>query len=208
MNRTLPDLTGIKNIIFDFGRVLLNINPQLTMTGLAQLGYLLQHEKAGKKDDDVVVQLEMGLILPSEFKTEVISLLKDGVTEEEVIHAWNAMLLDFPQERVSLLKRLKKDYKLYLLSNSNLIHYDYYTRTFLDRYGFELSTLFEKEWYSFNLGMIKPDPEIFSFVLTDGELNPSETFFIDDTLVNVEAASRFGIRTYHLTSDVDITELF
>lgn len=208
MNRTLPNLAGIKNIIFDLGRVLLNINPQLTMTGLAQLGYQPQYEKSGGKNDDVIVQLEKGLILPSEFRTEVLALLKEGVTEEEVTRVWNALLLDFPQERLSLLKKLKKDYKLYLLSNSNLIHYDYYTKTFLDRYGFELSTLFEKEWYSFNLGMIKPDPEIFSYVLNDGDLNPSETFFIDDTLENVEAASRFGIRAYHLTSDLDITELF
>lgn len=208
MNKTLPDLTGIKNIVFDFGSVLLNIDPGLTVAGLAELGYNPQYKASGGKNDDVVVQLEKGLIRPDEFIMEVLALLKDGVNEQDVTRAWNAMLLDFPEKRCQLLKSLKKDYKLYLLSNSNQIHYNCYTREFLQKYGFELSTLFEKEWYSFNLGMIKPDTEIFSYILNDGDLNPSETFFIDDTFVNVEAAGSLGIRTYHLTGEEDITDLF
>lgn len=207
MNNSFPDLSGIKNIVFDFGRVLLNINPLLTSIALGELGYRPQDERTGGKDDEIVIDLEKGKIPPDEFINEVLKVLKEGVTREDVIKAWNVMLLDFPVHHVDMLKRLGEKYNLFLLSNSNQIHYDKYTSDFRNKYGFELNSMFKKAWYSFQVGGIKPEPSIFRHILFEGNLDPAETLFIDDTLMHVEAARDLGIRAYHLTGNDDISDL-
>jgi glucose-1-phosphatase len=123
-----PNLTGIKNIIFDFGRVLLNINPLLTQTALLSLGFRPDSNNKGAKDDEIVQQLESGRISGKAFVDTVLAVTAEGTTAEQVISAWNAMLLDFPEAHVETLKKLRKDYNIYLLSNSNQIHYDSYIR--------------------------------------------------------------------------------
>ncbi len=208
MEEKKPDLTGIKNIVFDLGRVLLNINPLLTQAGLAELGYRPDNESAGAKDDEIVIKLERGALSDDDFIKDVLSVVKEGATPDDIIRVWNAMLLDFPENHVSTIQRLKKDYKIFLLSNSNSIHYKSYTSAFRQRYGFEFGELFEKMWFSFHIGITKPDPEIFRYILEDRKLVPSETLFIDDTLVHVEAAQGMGIRTFHLTGTQDISNLF
>lgn len=203
-----PDLTGIKNIIFDFGRVLLNINPSLTRQALLRLQFRPNKGVEGRKDDDVVALLEAGKITSEEFIDIVLQAVEENTSREEVISAWNAMLLDFPESHVTCLRNLKKDYRLFLLSNSNQIHYDHYALTFKEAHGFELSELFEKMWFSFEVGLIKPDTEIFRYVLNDANLRPDETLFVDDTLVHVEAAEKVGIRAFHLTGHNDICDIF
>ncbi|HLO89897.1 MAG TPA: HAD family phosphatase [Lentimicrobium sp.] len=205
---TKANLSGIKNIIFDFGRVLLNINPALTSEALHKLNFKPNNGLEGRKDDDVVGLLESGHITSEEFIDIVLKAVNENTTKEEVINAWNAMLLDFPLSHVDCLKKLKGQYRLFLLSNSNQIHYDYYATAFKEAHGFELQDLFEKMWFSFEIGLIKPDTEIFRYVLSDGALKPEETLFIDDTLVHVEAAAKVGIHTYHLTGSDDICDIF
>jgi len=204
---TKPDLSGIKNIIFDFGRVLLNINPILTQKALMKLGFRQNSNPQGQSDDDIVEQLESGKITAEEFIDSVLLAVEENTSREDVADAWNAMLLDFPVAHFEKLKELKKHYRLFLLSNSNQIHYDSYVRSFREAHGSELSGLFEKMWFSFNIGIIKPDPAIFRYVLEDAQLKPEETLFIDDTLVHVEAARSVGIRAYHLGGDTDICEV-
>lgn len=208
MNNNLPDLLGIKNIVFDFGRVLLNIDPMLTQMGLSELGYRPDDESKGAKDDAIVTNLESGKISPDEFISSVLSVVSETATSNDIIRVWNAMLLDFPEKHVKTLLKLKQNYRVFLLSNSNQIHYDFYIRSFRETYGFELSSLFEKMWFSFQLGMIKPNIEIFKYILKDADLIPSETLFVDDTLMHIESARKTGIRGFHLTADNDISDLF
>lgn len=208
MEQNKPDLQGIKNIVFDFGRVLLNINPLLTQAGLAELGYRPDKESQGAKDDEIVVKLECGTITDDDFIDSVLSVVKEGATSQDIVRVWNDMLLDFPENHVATLRKLRKEYKIYLLSNSNSIHFNSYTATFRERYGVELGSLFEKMWFSFHIGIIKPDPAIFRFILKDEKLEPSETLFVDDTLIHVEAAKSLGIRGFHLTGTQDISDLF
>jgi len=207
MTKIHPDLTGIKNIIFDLGRVLLNINPLLTQIELSRLGYRPDDESKGAKDDEIVIKLECGKISAEGFINAVKAIVKEGTSSANIINAWNAMLLDFPVQHVNTLRSLGNNYKIYLLSNSNQIHFDCYTKTFRDTYGFDLSDLFDKMWFSFQIGIVKPEPEIFTYVLQDGSLKPEETLFIDDTLMHVEAARKLGIRAFHLEGDQDISEL-
>ena len=202
------NLNGIKNIIFDFGNVLLNIDPALSAKAFEELGIKEGVNFWGSRSSsDLLNGLEKGTITPDEFREGALEMLVPGLTSQQVDEAWNALLLDLPIQRVEMLKRLKSDYRLFLLSNSNQIHYEYYMPGFEEKFDFPMGSLFEKLWFSHQLGMIKPGLEIYRHVLKDGGLNPAETLFIDDTLVNVEAARSLGMKAWHLEPGMEISEL-
>lgn len=202
------ELNGIKNIIFDFGNVLLNIDPARSAKAFMELGIKDGVDFWGSRSSsDLLIGLEKGAITPDEFRKRALEMLVSGVTPQQVDEAWNALLLDLPPKRIEKLNELKAKYRLFLLSNSNQIHYECYMSRFENEFGFSLDTLFEKLWFSHQLGMVKPHQEIFRFVLNDAGLNPAETLFIDDTLIHVEAARSLGIKAWHLEAGMDITEL-
>lgn len=204
-----PDLNGIRNIIFDFGRVLLNIDVPKSQKALAELGFITGVKKRKEEDDEAVILYESGKISSQDFIKLILSVLEDKSTpESKIVGAWNEMLLDFPENHILTLRKLKKHYNIFLLSNSNELHFEKYTNDFRIRYGFEMSTLFDKMWFSYQIGAVKPDPTIFEYVLEDGKLDPSETLFIDDTLMHVEVARKLGIRAYHLEGDTDVSDIF
>lgn len=208
MQNNKINLHGVKNIIFDFGQVLLNIDPNLSAKAFMNLGIREGVDFwGGRASSDLLIGLEKGIITPDEFRKEALEKLVSGVTPQQVTDAWNALLLDLPVERVEKLINLKNEYRLFLLSNSNQIHYECYMSRFEKEFGFGLGNLFEKLWFSHQLGLVKPDPAIFSFVLNEAGLNPEETLFIDDTLVHVESARSLGIKTWHLLPGTDICEL-
>lgn len=190
----------IKNIIFDLGGVLLNLDIQKTEEAFTAMGvsnfrelFALGHAASFFKE------YEVGTITDEEF---VQSLQKLAGTEFEraaVITGWNAMLRDFPTERIELLINLKKKYRLFLFSNTNALHLQAFQKTYSDAYsGNLLDNLFEKAWYSHAINQRKPDVKAFEYVLQDAQLLPHETLFIDDALVNVEGARAAGIRGLHL----------
>jgi glucose-1-phosphatase len=208
MQKNKTDLSGIKNIIFDFGQVLLNIDPNLSAKAFKKLGIREGVDFWGSRaGSDLLIGLEKGIITPDAFMENALEMLVPGVTPQQITDAWNALLLDMPVTRVEKLKSLKKDYRLFLLSNSNQIHYECFMSRIENEFGFGLGELFEKLWFSHQLGLVKPDPEIFRFVLKDAGLHPEETLFIDDTLVHVEAARSVGINALHLLPGTDICEL-
>ncbi len=203
-----PDLKNIKNIIFDFGNVLLNINPALTAEAFKKLGIKDESDFfGGRSSIELMVKYERGQATSEEFIQAISASVSDKVTSEQIIDAWNALLLDFPSKRVELLQQLRSDYRLFLLSNTNQIHFEKYTQQFQAIYGYPLKSLFEKMWFSHQIGLSKPDTAVFEFVLKDKNLNPAETLFIDDTLMHVEAARKSGIYGWHLTQGSDVCEI-
>ncbi len=183
---------GIKNIIFDLGGVIININYQLT---------LAEFKKIGLKDVDKIYtqfsqldwfdKYDRGGISSETFISEFSKFLTPGTSPEQIINAWNAMLLDFPRERAELLLKLKERYRTFLLSNTNDIHINYFFHRIKELYGYdEMKSFFEKDYYSHRLGMRKPDVEIFEFVMKENGLIATETLFIDDTLQHVEGARK------------------
>lgn len=204
-----PDLSQIKNIIFDFGNVLLNINPELTASAFRKLGIRVESDFFGGRGSlELMLRFERGQATPDEFRHSVAASLKEKVTYAQIDEAWNALLLDFPLKRVEMLRTLSKTYRLFLLSNSNQIHYEAFTSEFQKRYGYPLESLFEKMWFSHQVGLSKPDAAIFEFVLNDKMLDPAETLFIDDTLMHVEAAQTTGLQAWHLQANTDVCDLF
>lgn len=203
------NLQGIKNIIFDLGQVLLNIDPGLSAKAFVKLGIRDGVDFWGSRSsNEMLIKLEKGTISAAEFRRSALEKLIPGVTPQQVDLAWNALLLDFPASRVEKLESLKKTHHLFVLSNTNQIHNECYMSRFEKEFGYGLGDLFEKLWFSHQIGLSKPDPEIFRYVLNDGELKPEETLFIDDTLVHVEAARNVGINAWHLLPGTDICELF
>ncbi len=119
------------------------------------------------------------------------------------------MLLDFPSAHLKLLQNLKSHYNTYLLSNTNESHITYYNNKIKDWYGLDsFLPLFDEVYYSHEVKMRKPDPEVFEHILKENDLIPDETLFIDDSYQHIEGANTLGIRTHHLKKPQKITDIF
>lgn len=203
-------IMAIENIIFDFGGVILDIDPQLTINELIKLGYHSK-EKLNSKDFylNVIRKFERGIYTPEIFRDKLRDYLQLELTDQQVDDAWNALLFDIPRERIEVIEKVKKNYPIFLLSNSNEIHYDLYVRDLQLRFGYrEFDELFNKSYFSFDLHMCKPDPDVYSFVIYQEHLNPAHTLFVDDREENLEGARKVGLRTYLLTEPERIRDIF
>jgi len=187
---------NVKNIILDLGGVLVDINPQKTFSTLKRI-LSPENSESIRWDEipDIVHAIETGRWKKHEFIDHFRKVCKPDVIEEEIIDAWCAMILEFPHERVELVKSLSENYQLYLLSNTNVFHIKYFEKEFKNRYHFSLHKLFIKVYYSSEIGYRKPDPESFLHVLKDAKIKAEETILIDDLLDNCLAAEAIGIRS-------------
>ena len=191
---------NIKNIIFDLGGVILNIDYNLTIQEFINLGITNFGELFTQANQvDIFDKLDKGNVSPSQFRDAIRDITGIPLSDYQIDKAWNAMLLDFPKSRLKLLGNIGKHYRTFLLSNTNAIHIDDYNKILYNTFGVEnLSSFFEKEYYSFKINMRKPDSEVFEHIINENSLNPSETLFIDDSIQHVESAQRLGILAYHL----------
>ena len=141
---------------------------------------------------------EKGNIPASAFRSEIRKHYKRPLSDEEIDFAWNALLGELPPERFNFLKELGEKYNLYLLSNTNNIHYSAFINTLNQTFGKDqFEKLFVKTYYSFQMGSRKPDKRIFGMVIRDSGVNPQETVFIDDNLDNAMAAQNAGLNAIH-----------
>ena len=188
----------IDTIVFDLGGVILNIDYRQTEKAFQDIGFPDFAELYTQfKQTDLFVQLEKGLIDPNEFLDRLKGFATRDVTEEQIINAWNAMLLDLPLHNLHLLEELKKHYRLLLLSNTNAIHYECFFNQVENLTGRrDLSPYFEKEYYSHLIGKRKPDREVFEFIIKDRQINPEETLYIDDSPQHLETAQYLGFFTF------------
>ena len=173
-------MKNIKSIIFDLGGVLLNISYQNTIDEFEKLGVDNSSAFYSKKSQTNIFNLlETGEISENELIREIQSSCKSA-TRKQIIFAWNSMLLDLPKNRTNLLKNLKEKYQLFLLSNTNSIH----IKEFKSRLGevkySKFYNLFDKVYYSHEIGVRKPHSEAFLLVLDENNLKEKEVLFIDD----------------------------
>ena len=204
-------MAATKNIIFDLGGVLLDIDYQKTIDAFEKLG--LQHFEAmfsQFKADALFEKLETGHISETDFYAAVKQRSELPLSNIEIDDAWNALILNFRTGSLQLLEQLAANYKLYLLSNTNSIHLKYFKKLFTRETGKPfLDAYFIKAWYSNEVGLRKPGAEIFEYVLQEENLKAAETLFIDDTLMNIETAQGLGFKTHHLlpTERIELLEL-
>lgn len=198
-----------KNIIFDFGGVILNIDYQLTIDAFKEIG-MNNFEMAYSQASQIHLfdNLEKGLISPEQFRDGIRLASGLDLSDEKIDYAWNKIILDLPKHRIDLILKIKNNYNCFLLSNTNIIHYDLYIKQLQNLGMNSFDDVFLKAYFSFEMGMRKPDAEIFEFVLKQESLNADETLFIDDSIQHIETANTLGINTYHLKNKEDITLLF
>ena len=203
------NLNGIKNIIFDLGGVILDIDYNLTVKAFEGIGIPNFKEQYSKmSQSNLFDNIETGKISPEEFRNLIRKVAKKEFSDTQIDTAWNALILHLPQHRIELLKKLGTEYRIFLLSNTNKIHYDDYSVIIKRENGIEgLEPLFEKTYLSHEMGLRKPDPEIFQAVLNENNLVPKETLFIDDSPQHITSAKTLGIVAYHLENE-DIGDLF
>ena len=189
-----------KNIIFDLGGVILNIDYDITAKAFEKLGISQFHKLFSKAEQNQTFDLyEKGLISSDEFRDILQKAVTTPVSKETIDDTWNAMLLDLPPARLDLLKKMKNTHRTFLLSNTNEIHIQCFSKSLQQQIGVsDLSDYFEKVYLSYEINLRKPDVEIFKYVLDNNRLNPAETLFIDDSPQHIEGAKKLGIHTYWL----------
>ena len=199
----------IKNIVFDLGDVILNIDVPLASSSFGKLSGREQHEILTLfKEKELFRLFETGLVDEDAFRNTIRELLEFPDWSEEIIDtAWNSLLLDIPPARIELIKELGKNYRLFLLSNTSSIHIKQVNKILHAASGVEkLDDLFEKVYLSYEMGLMKPDPAIYLHVLEESGLIAEETLFLDDNADNIAAASKLGIDTILVQKPVTILD--
>lgn len=204
------DLKGIKNIIFDLGAVIINIDPERSRKSLDNIsGGNYDNDMRELVEGNFFEQYEKGEISTNDFVDTLAEALMHNADEEEIKRVWNLTLLDIPKARIDVLKRAKEEYNTFLLSNTNDLHIEAIYKMLEEEFNMpNLDSLFDKVYFSYEIGLRKPEPEAFQKVMNDNNLKPDETLFIDDREEHTTAAERLGIRVYHLTSDENLEDLF
>ena len=198
-----------KNIIFDFGGVILNLDYHRTTKAFIDLGISDFEERYSQLNQtDHFDRFERGEISPNQFRNGLRAAFSEPVSDGQLDSAWNAMLLDLPAERLRIIDRLHSEKRICLLSNTNEIHVECFESELEKEHGLKsLTSLFDKIYYSCRMGMRKPEERIFEFVLNEQGYDPSETMFIDDSPQHIEGAKKVGLHAYHLRADQGETTL-
>ena len=188
----------IKNIIFDYGNVIFEIDFMKAQNALLQLGIAdIQEFFAHKSHNNLFNDFETAAISPAEFRTGIrLAAGNDALTDQEIDAAWNSLLIGVPPGIHEVLLKVKQKYRTFLLSNNNETHYNYIVDYLKREFNMaDNSSLFEKAYYSQHMFLRKPNVEIFEQVIRENNLNPAETLFIDDSPQHIEGARLAGLNT-------------
>ncbi|SHF77780.1 HAD family hydrolase [Dysgonomonas macrotermitis] len=204
----MGNLTGIKNLLFDFGGVIVDINKEGAIKRFKEIGVDNIEEYLGEfRQKGIFLGIEEGTITRQEFYDELRKMTGKNISDKDIDSGWLGFLGGIPEYRFQLLRDLRKDYNLYLLSNTNPIimewaHSDTFTTT-----GETLSDFFDETFMSYKIGHTKPSKESFEAVIAAG-INPEETLFLDDGQSNLDAAEKFGFKTYLVDQTQDLRKVF
>lgn len=199
-------VSDFDTIIFDFGGVILDIDPDLSRHEFVKM---LGIDNARRLEEEQLPQLyEKGLIDRSGFVTKINQIAGSNLSEGEILKAWNAMLLNYKPARIEWIKRLHNNHKLLMLSNTNDSHFEYFHNKLIAEYGVTFYQLFDHVYLSHEMGMLKPSHEIFETVIREQQLNLQRTLFIEDTERNAVAAREVGLQTLLIPRNGEFYKFF
>lgn len=199
----------IKNIVFDFGGVLMDLDFDNCLDEFRQAGFKDISEYTDTfRGEGFFKDFETGMITADQFRQEIKARIQQPLTDEEVDALWLKMLKYIPAEKIDLLLELRKHYMVYLLSNTNELHWQYISSLKYGRRRFRISDFFEKMFLSFQMKLAKPDPRIFERMIHEADILPEETLFIDDSAANCHAAASLGIHAHHYQLGEDLSQIF
>lgn len=200
---------SINNILFDWGGVITELDFVLPVKKFKEIGFKDFLDYFSKSNaTSFFIDFEIGKISPEEFRNEIRKRLRSDISDLKIDKAWNSILGNTPGKRIKVLQDLGKKYNLYLLSNTNKIHVDYYNTRLQEEFGLDHYDLFSGVYYSHDLGTRKPDPEFFRSMLAKSQIETKDTLFIDDLEANINVAASLGIKAFHLSEESDIADLF
>lgn len=197
-----------KAVIFDFGNVIINIEFQRIYQTFAKFTSKSPAYIEKKiTEDQIFRRYESGQFTDEEFREVIRQTLGFPLSDHEVDTAWNAILLDIPSDRIDLINNIRQKYPVYLLSNTNNIHITASNNYLKKTHGIRnLENLFDKLYLSYEMGLWKPDAEIYYEVLRANKLQPNEVIFFDDNLHNIESAKAIGMQTILVEPPTSIVE--
>lgn len=197
----------IKAVVFDFGNVIININPENTLEAFSELTFKSTSKiKQLFEENSIYQKFETGFLTEGEFRDSVRQTLSYPLNDNEIDKAWNALLLDVPFERIEYLRNLSLEYPIYLLSNTNSIHIKKCLQIFKSQHGIpDFRKIFKEVFLSYQMGLWKPDYKIYHHVIGNLQLKPEEILFLDDNTDNIAAASDLGIKTVKINPPESFT---
>lgn len=202
-------MTNIKNIVFDMGGVLIDLDREACVRAFEEIGY---SEAATLLDPylqrGVFLQHEKGEITPVEFREFIKNGIKGGATDEQIDNALNKFLVRLPIEKLRMLRELKKHYRVFMLSNTNPIMLDFIDKNMFSQEGLTVDDYFDYRYLSHEMKVLKPSDEIYLRMAEHGNMKPEETLFIDDSQANVEAARKLGFNVYLAQPEEDYSHIF
>lgn len=194
----------INTIIFDFGDIFINLDKEAPISLFKKLGLSEWNSDLNQLN----IQFEKGKISEDEFLFGIQEQIPNA-SKDEILFAWNSILLDFPLRRLEFLQKLKKNYRLFLLSNTDSIHIETFERENGVSFYSDFYQCFEKVYFSFEMGMRKPDSVIFNYIIKKHDLFPKRTLFVDDKKENTDAALLLGLQVWNLqVGQEDVVDLF
>jgi glucose-1-phosphatase len=199
----------LKNIIFDLGAVLIDVDYHKTANAFKNLGVTNFDEMYSQfAANPIFQQLEMGLITEDEFYQDFNASIEKPLTVAQINFAWNEILLDWRKASVLFLGEINQHYNIYLLSNTNIIHQKAFFKTLQKEVDLPtINHFFKKAYYSHEVHLRKPNADIFEFVLQDAGIVAAETLFIDDSYNNIDTANTLGFKTHLLLQNERIEHL-
>ena len=204
----MKQFRNISTLIFDFGGVIVNLDLPQCIQNLKNLGlgdvekYLSNFGQSG-----FFLKWESGELTIEEFRTEIRKLTSNELTDKQIDDAWCSFLTDIPAEKIEVLKLLRNKYKLLLLSNTNPLHIQVSAAGEFAKYGGTMNDFFDKCYLSYEMGLIKPNANIFEALLKDAGVRAEECLFIDDGPKNIETASKLGFQTRLVKQEDDLSFL-
>lgn len=190
-----------KHIIFDLGGVILDIDYNRPVEALKKKGIHIGSQIFSIQNPDPVYALyETGQLNTDEFLSYLAAQSPQPVTHDELIVAWNSILVNLPLHRILMLRNIKNEYDTFLLSNINEMHIEAFDKMYATH--FPKSTFaneLDKIYYSCRIGFRKPEPQAFKYILQDQGINPEDTLFADDSLTHIQQARLLGLQTYHIS---------
>lgn len=207
----MANSNNLENIIFDLGGVIIDLDLPAAYSAFAELSGLTVDQVIDKtKGLMLFTDYEQGLISSEEFRLQISNLLSIEPTTSGIDRAWCTMLGGIPVQRLQLLTKLQKQYRIFALSNTNDIHAEKFDAIVEKSTGNPgmLTDYFEKVYYSHQMKMRKPQVEIYQAVLDDKDIDPGQTLFIDDNFDNINGAESLGIQTLHLKHPNQLMSLF
>lgn len=202
-------MEGIKNLLFDFGGVIVGLDKGAAVNRFKEIGALdIENYLNEFRQTGIFLELEEGKISLAEFHQKFRETFGENITDEDIDSGWMAFLTFIPSYKLEMLDELRKKYNVYLLSNTNPVISQWAHSEKFSPTGRPIDSYFDKCYLSFEIGCAKPEAAIYEFVIKDSGIKPEETIFFDDGQSNLDAAAKFGFKTRLVNQEEDLRKIF